>query len=70
MNAENLHTRAPLINAPQGDGGVMNGPQLHIVPATPVSGGVPTTVPFINNPAETSNPPTWNTDTAPQNLSF
>lgn len=54
MNAGDLHTRAPLINAPQGDGGVINGPQLHIVPATPVSGGVPTTVPFINNPAEST----------------
>ncbi|KAG8212938.1 hypothetical protein J3R82DRAFT_11296 [Butyriboletus roseoflavus] len=30
----------PLINAPEGDGGfVSSGPQLHIVPATPVSGG-------------------------------
>ena len=54
MGSENLRTRAPLINAPQGNGGVMNGPQLHIVPATPVSGGVPQTVPFINNPAEST----------------
>ena len=31
---------APMINAPDGDGGfVSSGPQLHIVPATPVSGG-------------------------------
>ena len=30
----------PMINAPEGDGGfVSSGPQLHIVPATPVSGG-------------------------------
>ncbi|KAH7915597.1 hypothetical protein BJ138DRAFT_17571 [Hygrophoropsis aurantiaca] len=29
----------PLINAPEGDGGFSSGPQLHIVPATPVSGG-------------------------------
>ncbi|KAH9942746.1 hypothetical protein B0H21DRAFT_515332 [Amylocystis lapponica] len=30
----------PIINAPDGDGGLMtSGPQLHIVPATPVSGG-------------------------------
>lgn len=30
----------PVINAPDGDGGLMGeGPQLHIVPATPVSGG-------------------------------
>jgi hypothetical protein len=29
----------PTINAPSGDGGLMSGPQLHIVPATPVSGG-------------------------------
>jgi hypothetical protein len=55
MNTEHLHTRPPLINAPQGDGGVMNGPQLHIVPATPVSGGVPTTAPFINNPVESTS---------------
>ena len=54
MNSESLRTRPPLINAPQGDGGVMNGPQLHIVPATPVSGGVPPTVPFINDPAESA----------------
>ena len=53
MNPENPHSRTtPIINAPQGDGGVMNGPQLHIVPATPISGGVPSPVPFINNPAE------------------
>jgi len=55
MNTESLHTRAPQINAPQGDGGVMNGPQLHIVPATPVSGGVPPTVPFINDPGESTS---------------
>ncbi|EPQ52533.1 hypothetical protein GLOTRDRAFT_140250, partial [Gloeophyllum trabeum ATCC 11539] len=29
----------PTINAPDGEGGGMGGPQLHIVPATPVSGG-------------------------------
>ena len=29
----------PIINAPHGDDDMMNGPQLHIVPATPVSGG-------------------------------
>jgi hypothetical protein len=30
----------PVINAPDGDGGLIGeGPQLHIVPATPVSGG-------------------------------
>ena len=29
----------PTINAPAGDGGVTSGPQLHIVPATPISGG-------------------------------
>jgi len=74
----------------------MNGPQLHIVPATPISRGVPTAVPFINNPTEcklystlishflplyplyrcsqpfftASTRPTWNTEAAPQNLSF
>ena len=31
----------PIINAPHGDDDMMNGPQLHIVPATPVSGGGP-----------------------------
>lgn len=39
----------PVINAPDGDGGLMGqGPQLHIVPATPVSGGGGTSqaVPF------------------------
>lgn len=39
----------PTINAPAGDGGVIgSGPQLHIVPATPVSGGGGSsqTVPF------------------------
>jgi len=29
----------PIINAPHGDDDMMDGPQLHIVPATPVSGG-------------------------------
>lgn len=38
----------PTINAPEGDG-MLNGPQLHIVPATPVSGGggVAQSVPFL-----------------------
>lgn len=31
-------TQTPIINAPSGDGG-LSGPQLHIVPATPVVGG-------------------------------
>ncbi|KAF9777351.1 hypothetical protein BJ322DRAFT_989234, partial [Thelephora terrestris] len=39
MNPGDLRANTPMINAPQGDGGVMNGPQLHIVPATPISGG-------------------------------
>ena len=58
MNTESLYPRPPLINAPQGDGGVMNGPQLHIVPATPVSGRVPAIIPFINNPAASTSSPT------------
>ena len=29
----------PTISAPHGDGDMLEGPQLHIVPATPVSGG-------------------------------
>ena len=51
----NLHTRAPIINAPQGDGGLVNGPQLHIVPATPISGGVSTAGPFLANSAESKS---------------
>lgn len=36
----------PVINAPDGDGGLMGaGPQLHIVPATPISGGGGTSQP-------------------------
>ncbi|TFK18183.1 hypothetical protein FA15DRAFT_710095 [Coprinopsis marcescibilis] len=38
---------APTINAPDGDG-VMGGPQLHIVPATPIGPGV-TGAPFQNS---------------------
>lgn len=39
----------PIINAPDGDGVMNTGPQLHIVPATPVSGGGETVqnVPFL-----------------------
>lgn len=39
----------PIINAPDGDGVMHSGPQLHIVPATPVSGGGETVqnVPFL-----------------------
>ena len=97
MNTENMRGTTPMINAPQGDGGVMNGPQLHIVPATPISGGGPSTVPFTNNLADSTSstsipppafsplssvvlinptfpiasaPPTWNTDAAPQNITF
>lgn len=64
MSAETLHPRPPLINAPQGNGGVMNGPQLHIVPATPVSRGAPT-VPFINNPAESTFKPSLSPSPCP-----
>jgi len=38
-NANTAFPPPPTINAPSGDGGLMAGPQLHIVPATPVSGG-------------------------------
>ncbi|EIW83667.1 hypothetical protein CONPUDRAFT_51316, partial [Coniophora puteana RWD-64-598 SS2] len=39
-NRPMYHQDPPVINAPDGDGGFMStGPQLHIVPATPVSGG-------------------------------
>lgn len=96
MHTENLRGTTPLINAPQGDGGVMNGPQLHIVPATPISGGA-STIPFMRNLADSTSstsishplhpfvphfvlinptfpvasaPPTWNTDAAPQNITF
>jgi hypothetical protein len=34
-----LHQSPPIINAPAGDGGMSSGPQVQIVPATPVSGG-------------------------------
>ncbi|KAH8092678.1 hypothetical protein BXZ70DRAFT_897911 [Cristinia sonorae] len=39
----------PVINAPDGDGIMHSGPQLHIVPATPISGGGESAqrVPFI-----------------------
>ncbi|KAI0091074.1 hypothetical protein BDY19DRAFT_886606, partial [Irpex rosettiformis] len=36
--ATTVHDEPPIINAPDGDG-VPSGPQLHIVPATPISGG-------------------------------
>jgi hypothetical protein len=47
-NANSAFPPPPTINAPAGDGGLMSGPQLHIVPATPVSGGgaQPQAVPF------------------------
>jgi hypothetical protein len=38
----------PTINAPAGDGGLMSGPQLHIVPATPISVGATQSQPFQN----------------------
>lgn len=37
--ASTVHDEPPLINAPDGDGGMPGGPQLHIVPATPIGGG-------------------------------
>lgn len=37
--ATTVHDEPPIINAPDGDGGMPSGPQLHIVPATPISGG-------------------------------
>ncbi|GJE89966.1 transcription factor [Phanerochaete sordida] len=36
--ATTVHDEPPTINAPDGDG-MLTGPQLHIVPATPISGG-------------------------------
>ena len=54
MNSESLQQRPPLINASQGDGEAMDGSQLHIVPATPISRRLPSTVPFINNPVESA----------------
>ena len=36
--SSSAHDEPPTINAPEGDG-LPNGPQLHIVPATPISGG-------------------------------
>ncbi|THG97527.1 hypothetical protein EW026_g4496 [Hermanssonia centrifuga] len=35
-----VNDEPPTINAPEGDGGMPAGPQLHIVPATPIGGGV------------------------------
>ena len=51
VNAENSSVRAPLTGAPQGDGGILNGPQRHFFPATSVSGGESSS-PFISNPTE------------------
>lgn len=46
--ATTVHDEPPTINAPEGDG-MPSGPQLHIVPATPISGGggVTQNVPFL-----------------------
>lgn len=46
--ATTVHDEPPTINAPEGDG-MPAGPQLHIVPATPISGGggVAQNVPFL-----------------------
>ncbi|KAL4246881.1 hypothetical protein ABKN59_008674 [Abortiporus biennis] len=57
----------PIINAPDGDGGIGHGPQLHIVPATPISGGgvtaqnVPfqTTLEQLQGGSQTSDPIGW-----------
>lgn len=49
LSNEITNDRTPVINAPDGDGGLMSGPQLHIVPATPVSGGLGHAAPFMNN---------------------
>lgn len=83
LSNEITNDRTPVINAPDGDGGLMNGPQLHIVPATPVSGGLGQTAPFMNNTLQGTyltsfvlsssdhltgpSPPTWNTEATPQN---
>ncbi|EKM58582.1 uncharacterized protein PHACADRAFT_253035 [Phanerochaete carnosa HHB-10118-sp] len=50
--ATTVHDEPPTINAPEGDG-MLTGPQLHIVPATPISGGGGTTqsVPFLQQSA-------------------
>ena len=52
-----MHTSAPPINVPQNDRGVMSGLQLHTIPKIPALGGLPSTVRFINNPAESTFPP-------------
>lgn len=42
------HDEPPTINAPEGDGSMLSGPQLHIVPATPIGGGgAAQNVPFL-----------------------
>lgn len=58
----------PTINAPEGDG-MLNGPQLHIVPATPVSGGggVAQSVPFLQQGGSQDPSNTW--DQTQQHLS-
>ncbi|KAG9316124.1 hypothetical protein JVU11DRAFT_3801 [Chiua virens] len=64
---------APMINAPDGDGGfVSSGPQLHIVPATPVSGGgaASQAVPFQStletlHQGSSQNPPQQQATTPP-----
>ncbi|KAG2018305.1 krueppel-like factor 16 [Coprinopsis cinerea AmutBmut pab1-1] len=61
----------PSINAPDGDG-VMGGPQLHIVPATPV-GAAATNAPFQNNVAQGAelgqSQPNWGLSTGGQQQS-
>jgi len=44
----------PQVNAPQGDWGVVNSPQLHMVPVTPTSRRALPTVPLMNDPAESA----------------
>ncbi|KAJ7649841.1 hypothetical protein FB45DRAFT_1050000 [Roridomyces roridus] len=68
----------PTINAPEGDGGVV-GPRLHIVPATPVSGGgaASTAVPFQQSletlhqgTSTQQQPPAWEQASQQDNYDF
>lgn len=65
--ATTVHDEPPTINAPEGDG-ISSGPQLHIVPATPISGGggVTQNIAFLQQGnAQENNQQSWD---QPQHL--
>ncbi|KAI0683751.1 hypothetical protein BC835DRAFT_1524144 [Cytidiella melzeri] len=59
--ATTAHDEPPTINAPDGDG-LLSGPQLHIVPATPISGGMTAQhAPFLQQGnTQDLGAPSWN----------